>query len=152
MLGKNIWQTVLTYGLGLGLARFGINLIAIELEGPKIIFESLPLAMISLALTIVVMIGVGYKLRRDNGGILDLQTGLLALLGVFASAGLLAAVSNGLYFHVFRPDHLLAVADYAERLTTTGMIQEFLSSMIFGALLAVIFALVLKREQVKVAP
>jgi ABC-type branched-subunit amino acid transport system permease subunit len=152
MLGKNVWQTVLTYGLGLGLARFGLNLVAIEWKGPRIVFESIPLAMIALALTIVVMIGVGFKIRKDNGGLLDLQSGLLALLGVYASAGLLAAVCNGLYFHVFRPELLSELTAYADRLSRYGMIREFFSSLIFGGLMSVIFALVLKREQVKVSP
>jgi len=151
MLGKNVWQTVLTYGLGLGLTRFGLNLVAIELEGPQIVFESIPLAMVAMGLTIVVMIGAGFKIRRDNGGLLDLQSGLLALLGIYASAGLLAAVCNGLYFHVMRPELLSEVSAYAARLSSYGMVREFFSSLIFGGLLSAIFALVLKREQVKVS-
>lgn len=150
MLNNRTLQTVLTYGLGLGIARFGINLIAMEVEGPKIIFESLPLAMIAMAVTITVMIGVGYKLRRDNGGILDLQTGLLSLLGLYALAGFIAAACNGLYFYVLQPDMMAKVSAYAERLTMYSMLREYISSLVFGSLLAVIFAFVLKREKVKV--
>jgi hypothetical protein len=100
---------------------------------------------------VVVMIGVGYRIRRENGGLLDLQTGLLSLLGIYASAGLLAALCNGLYFHVFRPELLSEVSAYASRLTTYGMMREYFSSLIFGGLLSAIFALVLRREQVKVS-
>ena len=151
MLGKSTWQIVLTYGFGLGAARLGLNLLAIELEGPRILFESLPLAMIAMALTIVLMIGTGFKLRRDNGGLIDIQSGLLAMLGVYAIAGLVAAVGNGLYFHVFQPAQMEVVSAYAERLSSYGMMREYFSSLIFGGLLATIFALVLRREQVKVS-
>lgn len=151
MLGKQLWQTILTFGLGLGITRFGINLAAAEFGGSAMLFESLPLAGFAMGITIIAMIWVGYRLRDQNRGLIDLQSAFLGMFGVYAVAGLLTVLCNAAYFFVFRPEVLAGLSEYAQRLSNEGMTREYLSSLIFGGLLAMIFAFVLKKEKVKVA-
>ena len=150
MLKKAIWQNVITIGAGLGIVRFGINLVAAEMEGPEILFESVPLAILAMALTIIAMIWSGYRAREANGNLIDLQSGFLTMFGVYAIAGLISAICNSIYLELIRPEFLPMVADWADRLSTNGKIREYLSSLIFGALMAMAFAFGLKREKVKV--
>lgn len=150
MLKNFIWQNVLTLGFGLGIARFGINLAAAEMEGPLMLFESFPLAIGAMCLTIVVMIWGAYRVREANGNLIDLQTGFLTMFGIYAIAGIFTVLCNAMYLNWLRPEFLEMVVAYSDRLTSYGMVREYFSSLIFGGLLAMIFAFVVKREKVKV--
>jgi len=150
MLGKSVSATILRIGLILGAARVAVNLLAAQAMGPTVLFESIPLAAIALMLTITLMIYAGFRIRKDNGGLIDLQTAFLALLGVYAVAGIVSAASNGLMFHVFFPAWMGEVAAYADRLSSFGMLRELASSLIQGGLLSMIFAFFLRREKVRI--
>lgn len=151
MLGQSFFKTILVFGIGLGIIRIAISFVAVQLGGPVLLFESLTLATILTAIMIAGMIIVGYQLRKENGGILDFRKTIIGLFSVYAIAGILVVAFNSLNFHVIIPAWLSSVPEaHINRLTLSGGLYEYISSLIFGGILAVILGFFIKREKVKV--
>lgn len=151
MLGHSFFRTILVFGIGLGIIRIAVSFIAVQLGGPVLLFESMTLATILTAVMIAGMIVAGYQLRKENGGILDWGKTTIGLFSVYAIAGILVVAFNSLNFHVIIPEWLASVPEvHLDRLTLSGSIYEYISSLIFGGILAVALGFFIKRDKVKV--
>lgn len=151
MLSHSLTRTILTFGLGLGILRIGISMVAVFIFGPIVFFESLPLAGLLLAVMIAGMIYTGVHIRDRNGGLLSWGKGAIYLFSVYAIAGLLVVGYNALSFHVIQPEWLAGVpAEHVDRLEIGNGVYEYISSLIMGGFLALIFGYFLKRESVRV--
>ena len=127
-------------------------MVAVMLFGPAIMFESLPLAGLLLAIMVAGMIAGGVQIRKENGGLLTWGKGALSLFVIYAVAGLLVFAYNSLSFHVIQPDWLTGVPEaHIDRLEMSNGVYEYLTSLILGGLLALVFGYFLKREKVRVA-
>jgi hypothetical protein len=146
MLTHSFWRTILLLAISLGLGRAAIMTLAALVEGPAVLFDSFLLAGILMAGTITVMIYGGLRLRRENGDELPFQRALLGIFSIYAISGLVVVLYNALTFHVLAPAWALAAGEQAFRLTASGMVYEFLNSLILGGLLAVIFAFFTRKE------
>lgn len=151
MLGHSFTRTILTFAIGLGIIRIAISFLAVQFGGPVLLFESLTLATILTAVMIAGMIIAGYQLRKENGGILDWGKTTIGLFSVYALAGLLVVAFNSLNFHVIVPEWVDLIPEvHLPRLTFSGSMYEYISSLIFGGILAVVLGFFIKREKVKV--
>lgn len=152
MLTHSLTRTILTFGLGLGILRIGIGIVAVLVSGPAILFESLPLAALLMAVMIAGMIYAGVQIRTQNGGLLTWGRASLSIFVIFALAGLLVVGYNALSFHVIQPEWLSGVPEaHLDRLEISNGVYEYISSLILGGLLALVFGYFLKREKVRVS-
>lgn len=151
MLGQSFIRTVFVFAISLGIIRIAISFLAVQFGGPALLFESLTLATILTAVMIAGMIIAGYQLRKENGGILDWGKTTIGLFVVYAIAGILVVAFNSINFHLIVPDWLSSVPEnHLKRLTLSGGLYEYISSLVFGGILAVILGFFIKREKVKV--